>query len=245
MLRKKDADMEKLSDEAKKEVETMIHDAITKASSFSTRKIGDTPTDNNQLTPKGYVDGIAASVIGVVDAEIGAIQTSGLIINSLTGTNTINSSIVTTNETSILTGTLPASMMGSVDLLRYKASVSYTFANSATPALTIRFKLGSQTFSSVDYGTGDATSRIFEGLIEGTVQNTSVLTAQIGAARAVLTQDGSGSSLFSIGEYHSNTTTVDMGDTQTVSMTAQFSGNNRGTLTVHTADIQLLKRLIS
>lgn len=223
----------------------MIHDALTKASAFSTRKVGDTPTDNNQLTPKGYVDAQDASVLSAASSIVGNIQESGLLIANLTGVNILNSSIITTTETSIVTGTLPASLLGAVDALRYKAFVSYTFANSAIPVLTVRFKLGSQTFATIGYATGDVTSRIFKGIIEGTVYNNSVLTAQSGVAKGTIQQDAAGTSVFTIGENNAQDITVDTGADQTVSITAEFSGNNRGTLTVNAADIQLLKRLIA
>ena len=42
--------------EEKLMVQEMINQAISKAANFQTRKVGDTPTDENQLTPKGYVD---------------------------------------------------------------------------------------------------------------------------------------------------------------------------------------------
>ncbi len=37
-------------------VQRMIDEAIAKAVGFSTRKLGDTPTDSYQLTPQMYVD---------------------------------------------------------------------------------------------------------------------------------------------------------------------------------------------
>lgn len=57
----------------KLEVEQMIQEAIAKASNFSTRKIGDTPTDTFQLTPRKYVNmngSIAARPVGSI-ASIG------------------------------------------------------------------------------------------------------------------------------------------------------------------------------
>ncbi len=44
-----------MDDKQKREVEKMIAEAIMKAVGFSTRKLGDTPTDAYQLTPRGYV----------------------------------------------------------------------------------------------------------------------------------------------------------------------------------------------
>lgn len=55
--------MEKLTDEMKKEIQKMVDEAITTASAFATRKVGDTPTDANQLTPRHYVDRLVASVV--------------------------------------------------------------------------------------------------------------------------------------------------------------------------------------
>lgn len=40
----------------KKIVENMIKEQIAFAMRFSKRKIGDMPTDDNQLTPRGYVN---------------------------------------------------------------------------------------------------------------------------------------------------------------------------------------------
>jgi hypothetical protein len=38
------------------QVKQMIKEALSKAVGFSTRKLGDTPTDSYQLTPQKYVD---------------------------------------------------------------------------------------------------------------------------------------------------------------------------------------------
>lgn len=45
-----------LNNEDKQTVEEMIKKAVDAATKFSKRKVGDTPTDDNQLTPKGYVN---------------------------------------------------------------------------------------------------------------------------------------------------------------------------------------------
>lgn len=45
-----------MDDATKKEVEQMIKVALKRATDFKERKIGDTPTDANQLTPQKYVD---------------------------------------------------------------------------------------------------------------------------------------------------------------------------------------------
>lgn len=50
----------------KKLVVQMITESEAKITSFSTRKLGDTPTDMQQLTPKGYVDGQIASVQAMI-----------------------------------------------------------------------------------------------------------------------------------------------------------------------------------
>ena len=59
----------------KKEIQKMIADAVKKGFRFSQRKIGDTPTDDNQLAPRGYVNlfgsvaGRPASVIAQVGQQ--------------------------------------------------------------------------------------------------------------------------------------------------------------------------------
>lgn len=57
----------------KKQVEQMIEDALKKAMDFATRKRGDTPTDNTQLTPKVYVDGQISSVVSSIQSQIASI----------------------------------------------------------------------------------------------------------------------------------------------------------------------------
>ena len=45
-----------IDDNDKKEIEKMIDFKINLATRFSKRKLGDMPTDNQQLTPRGYVN---------------------------------------------------------------------------------------------------------------------------------------------------------------------------------------------
>lgn len=45
-----------LEPEDKKEIAEMIKNAVQKSDRFSQRKVGDTPTDDNQLTPRGYIN---------------------------------------------------------------------------------------------------------------------------------------------------------------------------------------------
>jgi len=45
-----------MDEETKKQVVKMIDEAVNKYARFNNRKIGDTPTDDNQLTPRGYVN---------------------------------------------------------------------------------------------------------------------------------------------------------------------------------------------
>ena len=45
-----------MNDQEKKEVQRMIDEAIRNAVGFSHRKLGDSPSDANQLTPQKYVD---------------------------------------------------------------------------------------------------------------------------------------------------------------------------------------------
>lgn len=55
-----------LDENDKQEIKTEIDDAVAKGASFQTRKLGDTPTDDNQLTPKGWVDLQITSVYSAV-----------------------------------------------------------------------------------------------------------------------------------------------------------------------------------
>lgn len=62
-----------MKENEKREIQKIVDDSIRKAMGFSQRKLGDTPTDTNQLTPQGYVDAngtIANRPIGSI-ANIG------------------------------------------------------------------------------------------------------------------------------------------------------------------------------
>ena len=52
-----------MNEEQKKEIQEMIDKAVSKAVEYTTRKRGDTPTDDLQLTPRKYVN-IWGSVAG-------------------------------------------------------------------------------------------------------------------------------------------------------------------------------------
>jgi hypothetical protein len=45
-----------LDDNDKKRIQEMLKAIVDKTARFSQRKVGDTPTDDNQLTPRGYVN---------------------------------------------------------------------------------------------------------------------------------------------------------------------------------------------
>ena len=87
-----------------KDVATMIQKAITFATRFSKRKIGDMPTDSNQLTPRGYVNmygsiaGRPASVAAVIGQQYFN-TTDGLPIFFNTNNQWVNAtgSVVATN----------------------------------------------------------------------------------------------------------------------------------------------------
>jgi len=57
----------------KKEIQQMIKEALTKAFNFSARKLGDTPTDDLQLTPRKFVtgNGVIASRPASSEAIVG------------------------------------------------------------------------------------------------------------------------------------------------------------------------------
>lgn len=81
----------------KKQVEEMIKSAIEAAGAFATKKVGDTPTDAIQLTPKSYVDNTAsvlnASIIGVLAsiAGVGNFNIFGPGIHSVAAADSVNS----------------------------------------------------------------------------------------------------------------------------------------------------------
>lgn len=52
------------------DTKTYVDDELKQAMRFSTAKYGDTPTDVQQLTPKGYVDGQISSVVASIIAVI-------------------------------------------------------------------------------------------------------------------------------------------------------------------------------
>ena len=62
-----------LNEDEKKEIQEMIDKAVGRAVEFQTRKRGDTPTDDLQLTPRKYVN-MNGSVAG---RPIGSVVTVG------------------------------------------------------------------------------------------------------------------------------------------------------------------------
>lgn len=58
------------------ETKKYVDDTFGEVTKFSTRKLGDTPTDVQQLTPKGYVDQQDASIISVISSVVSSITGS-------------------------------------------------------------------------------------------------------------------------------------------------------------------------
>lgn len=92
----------------KKQVEQMIQDALKKPSAFPERKLGDTPTDSFQLTPKGYVDRGISSVFSSIRAGF-----------------TINGNLVVTGSASIA-GNLKTGSLDTGALNAASASIATT-----------------------------------------------------------------------------------------------------------------------
>lgn len=65
-------------------IQQMIKEAITQASNFRTVKRGDTPTDKNQLTPKGYVDTQISSVYSAIPSASGGVF-GGQVLSNVAG----------------------------------------------------------------------------------------------------------------------------------------------------------------
>jgi len=97
-----------MDDITKTEVQKMIEEAINKAMSFSTRKRGDTPTENNQLTPKGYVTSVIAAIPAGNNTEVqfknGSVFGSSSNFTYDSATNGGGFSIIGPNATSNGTG---------------------------------------------------------------------------------------------------------------------------------------------
>lgn len=62
-----------MDDETKKAIQDMINFSLEKSFEFQTRKIGDTPTDANQLVPKNYVDDLPAYAVRTHQSSASAI----------------------------------------------------------------------------------------------------------------------------------------------------------------------------
>lgn len=74
------------------EVIKYVDDSIAEEVAFSKKKVGDTPTDMQQLTPKGYVDGQISSVYASVVAIIPSVSAGfpGIFGSGTDGSRTIN-----------------------------------------------------------------------------------------------------------------------------------------------------------
>lgn len=100
----------------KKEVETMIKDALRLAMDFPTRKRGDTPTDMLQLVPKKYVDSMFGTALFDFTVDAG---NSG------------------TTETDLYSSTIAASQLG-VNGAKLEATYGGTFVSSGTATRQVR-----------------------------------------------------------------------------------------------------------
>ena len=58
-----------MNEDQKKEIQEMIDKAVLKAVEYQTRKRGDTPTDDLQLTPRKYIN-LYGSIAGRPQASI-------------------------------------------------------------------------------------------------------------------------------------------------------------------------------
>lgn len=189
-----------------------------------------TPTNTTDAATKGYVDGLIPEVGGT--------------LSRITSTQTIASDTVNTTETDIIAYTVTGGTIGSTDTVRIRLFMQYTLASSASPACTLRFKIGSTAISTISYAQGDTTSRTYKGIAECTIQAANSTSSQNGAAKGNLVVDGASlTGTPTIGEYNQSTASVDTTSNHGISATVQFSGTGRGTVTVHTAEIELIRAL--
>lgn len=61
---------------------------IRESTQFSSRVVGDTPTDANQLVPKKYVDGRIASIVGTYGGKVNSNGTSAGLPTGWSSTST-------------------------------------------------------------------------------------------------------------------------------------------------------------
>src|SRR3990167_6378868 len=89
-----------MDEQARAEVQKMVDDALRLSADISTRKLGDTPTDDKQLTPKGYVDtgdtNVTNSVTSTLAASILAVSAdaSASIVSLESSVATLTSSVI-------------------------------------------------------------------------------------------------------------------------------------------------------
>lgn len=86
-----------------KEINNLVDSKISKATAFSTKKLGDTPTDNLQLTPRKYINlngNIAArpaSILAMVGQQYYATDLNKPIFYDGTKWRDATSSVIASN----------------------------------------------------------------------------------------------------------------------------------------------------
>lgn len=83
-----------MTPEQRKETENIVREAIHVV--FTEKRIGDTPTDARQLTPKKYVDNETSSIVSALDTEVASVISA---VDGIPSQGTQFSSIFTAGET--------------------------------------------------------------------------------------------------------------------------------------------------
>lgn len=190
----------------KRIIRGMIDAAVKKAVDFSTRKLGDTPTDVLQLTPKGYVDNLSSLTI----ASSGTSFTIGGVIFD----HSSNAGNTGTSETDLYSDTMPASLLGN-NGDKLEAEYGGVFVSSGTATREIKIYFG----GTVVFDTGALTLSLSSAwtayLTLTRVSNTTV--------RAVVSFTTEGAALAAYTQY-TEVTSLDLTTAKILKITGQAAG---------------------
>lgn len=191
-------------------------------------KVGQVVTlryDGTQFQMQGVADKIstanATTLTGGASSDAQTLHTHNNLSHRIATMNQVAISSTTT-ETTVLTATVPANLVGTANALRFYALLdSFVLAN--TKQLTIRLKYGGSTvatLSIVDGEIGSAIKGELVGLITGSgATNTQICTLRISCAAESADSIGAGT----VAWLNSGAGAVDTTSSQTFAVTAQFN----------------------
>jgi hypothetical protein len=201
------------------------------------------------ISTAGKVSGAALTSLASIPVGAGLIPTANLpsiaggTFGRLITSVTVDSAVVNTTETDILSCSLTGGKLGANGMIRFRAFMSFTTANSANPLVTIKLYIGATVVGSFNLAQGVVTSRTYYGFLEGLIQNDNATNAQ-SASFSYFGQVPGGSDTYTVVPWISGVggggAAEDTTTTLTIKATATWSSNNRGSLNCGTGYFEMV-----